>query len=258
VTLLRNGTTVDDPRLDRLPSDTTEHLERYPLTAATLPSEATPIPIGVNWYAAADRPVLRRIRGVNRYVIGDGPPGRLRGGHATCLRPWGVVDAAGWWPYYDQGVEGRCVEFAWLRALSLMNRKRYDITSRWHYWQMQRGDEWPGGSYPGASPRYEGTSVRAGGVVMQTRGAIVARPKGAPITAEQAEGLVRPSEGIAVYRWATSWEDVRTVLGVPGYLPGVPMLNSWGRNYPREVLLLDAFGERLMRENGEFAVATDR
>ncbi len=30
------------------------------------------------------------------------------------------------------------------------------------YWAAQKIDPWPGGSYPGASPRYEGTSVRAG------------------------------------------------------------------------------------------------
>lgn len=257
-TTLRNGTTVEDRRLDRLPSEVTEHLERYPLTAATMPSEATPVVIGVNWYSAADRPTLRKVRGVDRYVIGDADPGRIRGGHAVCLRPWGVRDAAGWQGFYNQGVEGRCVEFAWLRALSLMNRKRYDITSRWHYWQMQRIDEWTGGSYPDASPHYEGTSVRAGGVVMQTRGAIRARLKGAPITPEQAEREVRSTDGILAYRWAQNWQDVRTVLDVPDWLPGVPLLNSWGDGYPREVLLLDTFGERLLREDGEMAVAADR
>jgi hypothetical protein len=256
--ILRNGTRVEDARLDRLPSDRTDHLEKFPLTAATLPSTATPVVIGVNWYAAFDRPVRRRIRGWDYWTIGGGDLGRIRGGHAVCLRPWTVRDAAGWWPFYNQGVEGRCVEFAWLRALSLMNRQRYDITSRWHYWQMQQVDEWSGGSYPGASPRYEGTSVRAGGEVMRQWGAIPALRGGAPLPLDNAGDAVRLDEGIAAYRWATSWDDVRTVLGVPGWCPGVPMLNSWGRGYPRQVLLLDDTGARLHAEDGEMGVATDR
>ncbi len=251
--LLRNGTTVDDPRLDRLPSDRTDHLEKYPLTAATMPSTATPVVIGVNWYSNFDRPVLRRVRGRNYHVIGDGDLGRIRGGHAVCLRPWGVGDALGWWRYYDQGVEGRCVEFAWLRALSLMNRKRYDITSRWHYYQMQMQDEWQGGSYPGAAPQYEGTSVRAGGEVMRNYGAVRALSRGAHVADPQPV----QAEGIAVYRWARNWDDVRQATQTPDWLPGVPLLNSWSTSYPRQTLLLDEAGARLHAEDGEMGVATD-
>ncbi len=38
------------------------------------------------------------------------------------------------------------------------------------YWPAQRDDQWPGGSYEGASPFYEGTSVRAGLEVAQKLG----------------------------------------------------------------------------------------
>ncbi len=257
-TLLRNGTSTDDPRLDRLPSATTEHLERYPLTADAMPSTATPVVIGVNWYTGFDRPTLRRIRGRDWPIIGEGDLGRVRGGHAVCLRPWGIPDHGGWHRFYDQGVEGRCVEFAWLRALTLMNRRRYDITSRWHYYEMQRIDEWEGGSYPNASPRYEGTSVRAGGEIMRQHGAIRALPKGTAIPYDQAASKVSHGDGIAVYRWATSWDDVRAALRVPDWLPGVPMLNSWGPSYPHQTLLLDGAGARLLAESGEMGVATDR
>jgi hypothetical protein len=69
--------------------------------------------------------------------------------------------------YGDQGREGACTEFgishelgatpvavptAELRAI----RARHLI-----YWPAQENDEWPGGSYPGADPQYEGTSVTA-------------------------------------------------------------------------------------------------
>lgn len=609
-TTLRNGSTTEDRRLDRLPSVRTDHLEKFPLTAATMPSSATAMAMGVNWYPNFDSPELVRIRGRDRYVIGRGTLGRMRGGHATCLRPWTLVDLLAWWTYYNQGVEGRChpagtfvrladgsqrriedirlldqvvtaegrtgrvvetmvrradrvlrvrlrghagvqctpehplltgrgyveaknlqigdrvavtrylpsspdpldprqlvdvrelrgvlegtlntggvltevaglpaviertpewgrliglyaaeghttankvvwsygshehetlvpqtldlikrtlgasarvqvrpnnsrtvviygkhwrrlfealvpgtskhgdkhlsghvtagspeylravlegwldgdghrrrqgaegvtvsarlaldmhaianglglaptlsgskpsinrhaatrqyrwgvgiargitsqsvtddtatwrkvvsveeepydgwvynlevegdhsyvadgigshncVEFAVLRMLSLLNRLRYDITSRWHYHEMQRTDEWAGGSYPGAQPVYEGTSVRAGLEVLRVHGAIRAAAGGKALQGDPAQ-LARPEHGIAAYRWALSWDDVRAVLGVPDWLPGVPVLNSWGRDYPREVLLLDDAGARLLREDGEFGVAVDR
>lgn len=257
MTTLRDGTATADPRLDRLRSVRTDHLEKYPLTAATLPSAATPISMGINWYSAFDTPRLVDVPGYGqRWVIGDGSLGSVRGGHATALRPWDTKDALGWWGYYNQGVEGRCVEFSVLRVLSLLNRKRYDITSRWHYHEMQRIDEWAGGSYPGATPFYEGTSVRAGLEIVRKYGAIPKPLFGRKI--DDPASKVRPSEGIAVYRWALNWQDVRTVLGVPDGLPGVPMLNSWGKGYPREVLLADAAGERVLREDGEFGVVTDR
>jgi hypothetical protein len=211
---------------------------------------------GINWYGNGDEPLPMRINGRDWMVIGAGDAGRLRGGHAVCLRPWDVVDSPGWWPYYNQGQEGRCTEFAELRALSLLNRKRYDLTSRWHYWTAQRDDEWPGGSYPDANPRYEGTSVRAALDVLRTYGAVPA--KRYPVDYLGAPRLVRPDEGIAAYRWATDWSQVREALRVPDDLPGVPMLNSWGKDYPRETLLLDGFGARLLSEDGEFGVITDR
>lgn len=256
--VLRDGSSVDDPRLDRIVSGHTEHLERFPLTLATLPSEPTAMVIGVNWYANFDRPVDLKIKGVTRKVIGRGPLGQVRGGHATCLRHWLLRDTLGWYRYYNQGTEGRCVEFATLRAMSLHNRGRYDITSRWHYHEMQRIDYWAGGSYPGASPQYEGTSVDAGLNVMRRYGAIPAKLFGRPISPEEAPSLVKPAEGIAAFRWALTWDDVRAALGVPDWLPGVPMLNSWGNGYPKETLLLDEAGARILREDGEFGLITDR
>lgn len=257
MTTLRDGTATADPRLDRLRSVRTDHLEKYPLQA--LPSAATPIAMGINWYAAFDLPRLVDVPGYGkRWVIGDGALGSLRGGHATCLPPWGYTEPTAWHGYYNQRLEGRCVEFATLRSLSLMNRKRYDITSRWHYWMAQREDEWAGGSYPGAVPSYEGTSVRAGLEVLRKYGAVTSRLLGLPLTYEAAAARVKQAEGIAAYRWVSNWSHVRAVLGVPDDLPGVPMLNSWGKAYPREVLLIDRAGERVLQEDGEFGVVTDR
>lgn len=255
---LKDGLVVEDARLDRVPSRTTEHLEKFPLTADTKPDEPTSMVAGFNWYSNFDNPIPTKIRGVRRYVIGHGSLGRIRGGHAVCLRHWDLVDLKSWWLYYNQAFEGRCVEFAKLRAMSQKNRKRYDITSRWHYHTDQHRDEWAGCFLGHDGGRYEGTSVRSGLEGLRVDGAIPARLKGAPIAMDEAVNKVDPNEGISVYRWAPSWGDVRTVLNVPDYLPGVPLDNSWGQNYPHEVILLDEAGERLMRENGEFGIITDK
>lgn len=255
---LRGGYSTTDRRLDRVPSANFDHIDKYPLTAAMAAETDESVVIGVNWYSNFDHPVLRRIAGRDRYIIGDGDLGHLRGGHAVCLRHHDVHDTLGWYNYYDQGDEGRCVEFACMRERSLANRVRYDITSRWHYFMMQQADEWQGGSYPGADPVYDGTSVRAGQEVMRAYGLVRARPRGATISYEEAASRVTTEDATQVYRWATDWNDVRTVLSVPDDMPGVPLLNSWGNGYPKEVLLLDEAGARLLAEDGEFAVVTDK
>lgn len=255
---LKDGSNATDRRLDRVHSGHHNHLTKYPLTVATLPAKRTAMPIGINWYSNFDNPKPIKVRGRTYQAIGGGHLGNVRGGHSTCLMAYGMVDLADWWVYYDQQAEGRCVEFACLRATSLHNRKRYDISSRWHYYEMQRRDYWPGGSYPDATPRYDGTAVDAGMQVLAQVGAIPARPKGKTVTLDEAPGLVSAADGIAAYRWATTWAMVRTALNIPDWLPGVPMLNSWGRDYPHKTLLLDAAGERVLREDGEMALITDK
>lgn len=252
------GTRVGGRKLDRLPSRTTEHLDKYPLTLATLPTSPTSMVAGLNWYDSFDDPTRYLINGRARWVIGDVGLGRIRGGHAVCLRHRQLLDSYAWWAYYDQESEGRCVEFAVCRSMTQINRRRYDITSRWLYWTAQRIDEWDGGSYPGATPVYEGTSVRAGLEVARSLGMVPARYGGRQINADEADELVKPDEGISAYRWATSWDMVRTALKVPDWMPGVPLNNSWGVYYPAEVILLDSAGERLLREDGEFGIVTDR
>lgn len=80
--------------------------------------------------------------------------------------------------HLDQGQEGACVEFAWVHEM-LSTPAAVDLTvgqeiTRQHaiYWPAQRDDYWPGGSYPGASPVYEGTSVLAGAKRAQALGYI--------------------------------------------------------------------------------------
>jgi hypothetical protein len=228
----------------REPTDL-RHVERYPLTAATLPDRPTPVVLGVNWYQAFDRPQEDAEGlpfGRTAYWIGRGTDwGRVRGGHAVVLKPRFVEDPATWWSFYDQGQEGACVGFAASRMMSLLNRSRYG--ARWLYREAQKIDEWPGEAY-------SGTSVRAGMDVLRDAG-----------HRRSVAGVLRPVEarhGIAANRWATDVEDILACLGDrnAGY---VTVLNSWGRAYPHFVRLpVEALHRLVFAEGGEATVVVDR
>ena len=104
---------------------------------------------------------------------------------------------------HDQGNVGSCVGNSWaqecmIRPLATHMSERFAREKI--YWEAQRIDPWPGGEYPGASPRYAGTSVLAGAKVML------------------ALGLFRE------YRWAFGLDDLIQTLGYHG--PAV-MGTSW-------------------------------
>jgi hypothetical protein len=250
---LRGGHTTTDRRLDRLPPETDAHLKKYPFTASRAAEFGieipTPVVIGVNWYSAFDRPV-KGADGRWR-VARDGNLGSLRGGHCVCLPERNYRDNTSWWPYYDQGQEGRCVQFGTSRMMSLINRRQYEIREhvalgRWLYWEAQKIDYWEGGSYPGGSPVYEGTSVDAALNVIRHHGLI--RKYG-----------VQPllGEGIEVFRWAQSMNDVLVALG-RAHQNEIPWLNSWGKDYPRAVWVPVDVHARLLDEQGEYGLVTDR
>jgi hypothetical protein len=96
--------------------------------------------------------------------------------------------------WYDQKSEGACVAFALGHELNARPSEIKNISEEWLvkgvYWQAQKNDQWPGGSYPGANPFYEGTSIIAGVKVLQKAGAF------------------------NEYRWAFNMNDI--ILGV-GY-----------------------------------------
>jgi hypothetical protein len=225
----------------RVPTDF-EHVERYPLTVTTTPVGPTPVVIGVNWYENFDVPV-RDSSG--RWWIGRGDLGRVRGGHCVALAPGKLADLTAWWEFYDQGREGACVGFGSSRMMSLLNRKRYD--ARWLWNRAKQVDEWPD-TNPGDD---NGTSVRAALDILRTEGH---KPW-------QGVGRVKPAEGISANRWARSVDEVHQVLqnGVADRLGAVPPLNSWGRDgYPHVVWMPDETLDRLIQEDGEIGLVTDR
>lgn len=226
--------------LGRLEPVDFKHVEKYPITA--LGDEApTGVPVvgGFNWYSGFDSPILKG----GRYWIGLGDLGRIRGGHAVCTPSQHQSDRTAWWDFYNQGQEGACVGFASSRMMSLLNRVRYD--ARWLYKQAQQVDPWPGDDY-------SGTSVSAAMDILRTVG-----------HSRLYRGKTRSQDlqqGIVANRWATTVDEVRAVLASPLHdkLEAFPILNSWGRSYPRVVWMPYPVYGRLLDEYGEVALVTDR
>jgi len=99
----------------------------------------------------------------------------------------------------DQGKEGSCVGHGIAHELLARPVEVKNITHTYAkeniYWEAQRKDQWKGGSYPGANPVYEGTSVLSGVKVAQSLG------------------------WFEEYRWAFSFEEL--ILGVGYNSPAV-------------------------------------
>jgi hypothetical protein len=222
-------------KLDRKAPTSWEHVERYPMLAGAI-TKPTPVILGINWYSAFDEPVFEDD---GRWWIPDGNLGSIRGGHCICVKSK-QPDRLEWYRFYDQGSEGACVGFGVSRAQTMLNRVEYDALELYH--AAQQVDEWPGDDY-------DGTSVNAGLKVARDRG-----------LRRQASGVVAPGDGIAAYRWATSVDEIHATIGldIADTLGAVPLVNSWGTYYPHITWLADAVLERLLSEDGEAAVVTDR
>ena len=78
--------------------------------------------------------------------------------------------------YFDQGQEGACVGFAMAHELVARPKEIKHLSNNFAreqiYWEAQKIDPWEGGSYPGASPVYEGTSVLGGVKILKKLGYI--------------------------------------------------------------------------------------
>jgi hypothetical protein len=101
--------------------------------------------------------------------------------------------------WLDQRNQGACVAFAWEHELtarpcvvSYGTVPVHEDIARKRYWDIQRIDQWEGGSYPGADPFYEGTSVLAGAQ------------------------LHKSIDTIREYRWAFSITDLALAVGYKG------------------------------------------
>lgn len=196
--------------------------------------------------------------------------------------------------YYDQGKEGACVGFGESIAMSILNRKRYDAF--WLYRQAQLIDEYSDTPPAGGTSLRAGFDVlreighrptrgsRSGdaeldeGIVAvnrwlttvdQVRTAIAA---GMPVILgvswyrgmyDTVEKRITKSR---VEHWVTPEAKWGRLVG--GHCICAPLasdkrqavgwLNSWGTSYHWPAWLPYSALERLLREDGECAVVTDR
>lgn len=97
---------------------------------------------------------------------------------------------------FDQGPDGACVGFGVTHELIARPAEVQGLSAKFAkeeiYWEAQKIDPWEGGSYPGAAPFYEGTSILAGCKVAKKLG------------------------WIESYRWAFGIEDLKLGVGYNG------------------------------------------
>jgi hypothetical protein len=231
---------VYDKRLGRYISQTDEHLKKYPFAAIYALLAPTPVVPGVNWYSNFDRPVKDKKDG--KWWVGKDDLGYIRGGHCICCPP-DDNEPYSWYLWYNQLSEGKCVGEGIARAGSWFNRKMYIPDFTWN--EAKIIDEWDD-TNPGDN---NGTSVNAGFKVWKAQGLQL-----------KAKGVISLTDGIASYRWAQSFDDMLTALKNPLYnkLGAVPFVNSWGKDYPRKVWMPGEVWERLIKEDGEFGIPTDK
>ena len=223
------------------------HVERYALTRATLPTTPTPVVVGVDWHEAFENPT-QRADGTWWFETRRANLGRILGGHAMCARPPSLEDAAGWHAFFDQNLgttermRNSCVGFSWARFAALLHRRRFDGFSIYGLAQ-EKYDEWDGTDY-------FGTSVRAGGDVM--------RHEGPALVKAAKVGKHDSRYGIAANGWALSVDQVMQILGDTS-LPGLPLLQSWGEGFPREVFMDWGIADELLfRREGDATAAIDK
>ena len=248
-----------DGRLGRFIPDDWRHVENHPLTALSAEERPAQVPVvlGINWYSEFDDPQVDE--GTGEHFIARGGAAsltRIRGGHCVCLEPGGEPDTEAWWDFYDQGTEGACVGFGWSRCMTILNAGNL-YAARWLWDRAKELDQWPE-TNPGDN---NGTSVRTAGDVLRGAGHVGwQKDYSDDDSTERASYSPQLDAGIDHFRWALSVDEVHEVLGNAraDELGAVPVLNSWGRGYPHRTWMPDDVLARLMDEEGEIAVPTDR
>ena len=120
-----------------------------------------------------------------------------------------------WRRYYDQGNTPRCVDFAASQERSLVNRRTYE--AGWLYARCKERD---------GIPHLDGTYLRVAYDVLRDVGHV-----------RRGEAAPDPAEGVAVYRWAASVDEVRAAIAA-----GTPVVA--GTNWHRKMTFPEKRGGR--------------
>lgn len=230
-----------------------KHVEKYPLKElGDFAPQNVPVVLGVNWYTSFDNPksMASAAEGTSYHVpdVEKGEKlGSVRGGHCFCLEPMGAVklNKESLRRFYNQGEVGACEGFGHSRAQSIL-RGLVTFDAFWLYNEARKYEHNEG----------EGSTNRSTCAVLQTVGLRTQDGEEANDNLENS-GPVDPKLGISKYRWATTAEEVCAALGRPN-AQAVPFQNSWGDGYQDVVWLPVATLQRLLDEEGEADIVTDR
>lgn len=223
--------------LGRIAPPDDKHVRLFGLSDKTMPTSPTPVVLGIAWYSGFDRPLYRQ----GAYWIGVGTNwGQVRGGHAICAKPPALTDVNGAYRFYDQGTEGACVGFSSSRMMTTLNSRFYDAMQLYNEARKIDGIKGP----------HDGTTVRAAMDILRQRGH----------WRRDQQATTGPflEDGIKVNRWATSVSEIVQCLKQPSTQQYIVLMNSWGNGYPQYVRLPLEGLARLLREDGEATIVTDR
>jgi hypothetical protein len=183
-------------------------------------------------------------------------------------------------PVLDQGQEGACVGFGITHELLYYPVAVRGLDANFArekiYWVAQRDDPWPGGSYPEASPRYEGTSVLYGvkaaadlGYYKEYRWATSEKEMclgvgylgPAIIGVDWYEGMFRPNDkGYITPSGDKVGGHCTLIVGVNVREGYYTLHNSWGESWGdhgnAKISRKDM--AKLMADNGEICIVTQR
>lgn len=147
-----------------------------------------------------------------------------------------------------------CVGFGSSRAMSLLNKKLYNA---WWLWDEAKLSD----DFTDTNPGDEnGSTVRAAMDVLRFKGHVAWNNNQAGLSVNDRDNLIaNKSDGIVANKWATSVDDLFSVLQNPLYekLEAIPFVNSWGTSYPWFTWVPCKIWERLLKEDGEMTMITD-
>lgn len=182
--------------------------------------------------------------------------------------------------WFDQGVEGACVGFALGHEAaarpSEVQGLGYKFLVEGVYHEAQKIDPWEGGSYPGAVPFYEGTSVLAGVKVMHKKGFFESYRWAFNID-DLIMGIGHNGPAVLGINWYEGMYDTdsKGFVHVSGRIMGghailaravnikkeyITLRNSWGKSWGINGDCYISFTDmdRLLREDGEAVFMLNR